>query len=934
MSKQKLLVIAPHLSTGGLPQYLYVKISKLVDTYNIYVCMWSDIAPIYNVQLNKIKSIIPRDNFIYWPQGTPDDNKNLIEVLHTIQPYIVHIEEYAESFLPNNILKQLYSSNRQYKIIETTHDSAFDTSKKVYMPDAFTFVSDSHPTDLPIPTYVVKYPIEYKESATDKKSLLVELGLDPSYKHVLNVGLFTPGKNQKEVFDIARMFGDSSNVLFHFIGNTANNFKEYWRPLIDDKPDNCILHGERFDVDKWYEACDLLLFTSKSELNPLVPREAIAWHTPVLMYNLPIYNNEYDKYEEVEYLTNNTQENYQRVRKSLGMSVLSKKRSNIKLVHLLTRPDDEREVASVKSLEPLRKWGVDYKQHINEPETQYPQDNTPITNHIIKKPGYYGAYKAFRRAIEEEFTEDIDYLMICECDCILTIPHKKFIDKLHNICDRVINKYEISYFSFGATGNGDIVWSENIQHLDNDTFLTNKIILAHCILFPKNIRKWLLQRTKDVGWDSPDIWLNYVFENKRKAIIREPLAVQHEGMSLIDNEIKTGEGRGQVLSFDLEKSMGEQLIDIYDNTTINKKSVRYNYNFRDGAFLEVLGSGNESYLLEAIDMINNKIVYADTLKPNHYIRTARKYFTQWLLRVSQNKETVFEHRYNANNKNVLITFGSKSLGDTIAWLPYVEEFRKKHKTQNIYCSTFWNQLFINVYPYINFIRPGTQVNNIYATYNIEFTIPYDTTKNPTRPNTVPLQKVASDILGLQYEEIRPRIYSKAVKKKDQICFSINSTAQCKYWNHPTGWQEVIDYINSIGLKAINISKERDNYMGNRHPKRAIDHTGNNHSIESRIKEILSSKMFIGVGSGLSWLAWALEVPVILISGFSQPWCEFSTGVERIINTDGCYGCFNDPNFEFDRGDWNWCPRHKNFECTKNIDPQKVIKSIDKILLQT
>jgi autotransporter strand-loop-strand O-heptosyltransferase len=319
---------------------------------------------------------------------------------------------------------------------------------------------------------------------------------------------------------------------------------------------------------------------------------------------------------------------------------------------------------------------------------------------------------------------------------------------------------------------------------------------------------------------------------------------------------------------------------------------------------------------------------------NRFTRTSRKYFTQWYLRASQNKEILFEHRYDANNKNILITFGSSSLGDTIAWIPYVEEFRKKHKPKNIYCSTFWNQLFIDIYPHINFVKPGTVTNDIYASYNIEFTIPYDPAKNPTKPNTIPLQMVACDILGLDYEEIRPQILPRPVEKGKHICFSINSTAQCKYWNNPNGWQDVVDYINSIGLKAINISKEKSNYMGNKHPKRAIDHTGNGYNIKHRIKEISSAKMFIGVGSGLAWLAWALGVPVILISGFSQPWCEFSTGVERIINTDVCYGCFNDPNFEFDRGDWNWCPRHKNFECTKNIESQKVIESIDKILLET
>jgi hypothetical protein len=39
---QKLLFIAPHLSTGGLPQYLTKKIELLRDTYEIYLVEWVD----------------------------------------------------------------------------------------------------------------------------------------------------------------------------------------------------------------------------------------------------------------------------------------------------------------------------------------------------------------------------------------------------------------------------------------------------------------------------------------------------------------------------------------------------------------------------------------------------------------------------------------------------------------------------------------------------------------------------------------------------------------------------------------------------------------------------------------------------------------------------------------------------------------------------
>ena len=92
-------------------------------------------------------------------------------------------------------------------------------------------------------------------------------------------------------------------------------------------------------------------------------------------------------------------------------------------------------------------------------------------------------------------------------------------------------------------------------------------------------------------------------------------------------------------------------------------------------------------------------------------------------------------------------------------------------------------------------------------------------------------------------------------------------------------------------------------------------------------------MYIGVSSGLAWLSWSIKNPVVLISGFSSDWTEFTLNIERIINKNVCNSCFN--NFKLDAGDWEWCPVHKNtlrqFECTKKILPKTVIEGITRRL---
>ena len=88
-------------------------------------------------------------------------------------------------------------------------------------------------------------------------------------------------------------------------------------------------------------------------------------------------------------------------------------------------------------------------------------------------------------------------------------------------------------------------------------------------------------------------------------------------------------------------------------------------------------------------------------------------------------------------------------------------------------------------------------------------------------------------------------------------------------------------------------------------------------------------MFVGISSGLSWLAWALDVKVCMISGFTWEFVEFDCDI-RIINKSVCSGCWTWA--EFDRGDWNWCPQWKgterHFECTKTIEPTRVLDEIE------
>lgn len=303
MVMQKLLYIAPHLSTGGLPQYLCKKIELLKDEFDIYLVEWVDhTGGRLVVQKDKIRNLIPLNKFF-----TLGDNKQkLISIINQIQPDIIHLEEIPEFFMDYDIAKQIYNPKRRYIIIETSHDSSYIVENKQFFPDKFMFVSQwqiNQYENLNIPKALVEYPIEYKERP-DRTEALQKLGLDPDKKHVLHIGLFTPRKNQAEFFKYAKSLPE---FVFHCVGNQADNFKYYWEPLMENKPDNIIWWNERTDVDNFYSSMDLFLFTSRGterdkETMPLVIREALSWQIPILIYNLPVYLNYFDKFETVNYL--------------------------------------------------------------------------------------------------------------------------------------------------------------------------------------------------------------------------------------------------------------------------------------------------------------------------------------------------------------------------------------------------------------------------------------------------------------------------------------------------------------------------------------------------------------------------------------------------------------------------------------------------------
>ena len=337
MLGKKILYIAPHLSTGGLPQFLCKKIELLSDTYEIYVVEYSDITGgVFVVQRNKIKRLIPKERFF----TLGENKKRILTIIEELNPDYIHLEEIPEYFMDPSIARLIYNDLRKYKIFETSHDSSINIDNKHFLPDKFLLISEYQASlfkPLGVELDIVEYPIEYKTKG-DRNEILKKLGLDPEYKHVINVGLWTSRKNQAEIIDYARDLEDYK-IKFHFIGNMADNFKDYWGPLVSDLPSNCTVWGERDDVDNFYGFADLFLFTSRGhendkETSPLVIREAIGFNVPSLIYNLPVYLGMYDQYSNIRYLSDYG-DNTNKILESLDIIPKESSNSNSKKITII-----------------------------------------------------------------------------------------------------------------------------------------------------------------------------------------------------------------------------------------------------------------------------------------------------------------------------------------------------------------------------------------------------------------------------------------------------------------------------------------------------------------------------------------------------------------------------------------------------------------------
>lgn len=293
-------------------------------------------------------------------------------------------------------------------------------------------------------------------------------------------------------------------------------------------------------------------------------------------------------------------------------------------------------------------------------------------------------------------------------------------------------------------------------------------------------------------------------------------------------------------------------------------------------------------------------------------------------------------------RKVLIEAKNLSIGDTVASMPYIFKFQDVNPNDKIFVLIKKELVpyFKTIYNNVEYIDEN--LNEIFDEI-IHLKYDYNLTKS--------LQQGYAEQLGfINAPYIRPNILipnmERPIKNK-YVAIGVHSTSQLKYWNHPKGkrvqlenpyWNELCGMLRKEGYTPVVV--EQNELFGQPPHMNGLPNKANKKFGQSFLESmnlIYHAEFYIGLSSGMSWVAHAMGKPVAMIANFTEDWNEFDlslTDYIRITNKNVCHGCWNliNKEFKFDPyEDWYWCPRHKDterqFECHTSITPEMVFNEI-------
>ena len=352
--------------------------------------------------------------------------------------------------------------------------------------------------------------------------------------------------------------------------------------------------------------------------------------------------------------------------------------------------------------------------------------------------------------------------------------------------------------------------------------------------------------------------------------------------------------------------------------------------FNSGLRLQI-PSGNWHVIIRDYD---SGIVFFDQDVSEVVLISLEKYYIHWQIEVFFDREPVFGHVFDPVGQKIRLVFRSPLIGDMLSFLPYLPMVRNYWQA-DVYFSIDEKMTGICERLFPDIRQRSTVEEGTYATFYFSAGpgmwgwIPMD-------GRMIPMTQTGQMILGLPYPAPKPAwIPGPRAIKEPYVCIGVQASGAGKGWHFPGGWEEITDYLKNLGYRVLCIDKEKHydgttEYTMNR-PENAEDFTGDRPLLE-RADMLHYAEFFIGLSSGLSWLAYTVDCPVIMIAGFTMYWSEFPTPY-RVYNRLICSGCYNDLRIDWQSNgcERQWAGSPEILQCSKKITPRMVIQTIDRLI---
>lgn len=286
------------------------------------------------------------------------------------------------------------------------------------------------------------------------------------------------------------------------------------------------------------------------------------------------------------------------------------------------------------------------------------------------------------------------------------------------------------------------------------------------------------------------------------------------------------------------------------------------------------------------------------------------------------KRLIYKERmprsWSLEGLEILLHIDSFCLGDTICFASFLDAFAERYKPRRMKVSTFWPELFEN--GKFEFIDATAQTH-----VEVDKLVSIGFQKEEIEHVRNGMIWGGRDMMGLPQDTPLGRPPVKPMqfeRKKKKVSIATESLKRIARWDRSGGWADVCFALMDMGYEVHNVSYEKTQEI-----QGVVYHDGNE-DIGGALNHIGESALFIGLSSGLSWLAWAYGVPVVMISGFTKHYNEFPC--YRVTNERACNGCFN-----VFKGINTPCPifidTERQNECHALITPDMVMDKVKEAL---